>query len=114
MFDPEHPQKSLILKEGKVEEVTDLDVEQGGDVEMTGLEEETVTENTVDDIKDRRESKEGDDEPHLETEKYRLEKKEKKDKEDKEDKEEVEVEEEEEEGEKKEEEEMEEEEEETV
>ena len=28
VFDPEHPEKSLILKEGKVVEVTDLDVEQ--------------------------------------------------------------------------------------
>ena len=41
VFDPEHPEKSLVLKEGRVVEVTDLDVEQGGDVEMTGLEEET-------------------------------------------------------------------------
>ena len=36
VFDPEHPEKRLILKEGRVVEVTDLDVEQGGDVEMTG------------------------------------------------------------------------------
>ena len=30
VFDPEHPEKSLVLKEGRVVEVTDLDVEQGG------------------------------------------------------------------------------------
>ena len=59
VFDPEHPEKSLILKEGKVVEVTDL--------------EETVINNTVDNIEDRRSSKEADDEPGLETEKYRLE-----------------------------------------
>ena len=35
VFDPEHPEKSLILKEGRVVEVTDLDLEQGGNVEMT-------------------------------------------------------------------------------
>ena len=61
VFDPEHPEKSLILKEGRVVEVTDLDVEQGGDVEMTGLEEETeetVTNNTVEDIEDRRKAEE--------------------------------------------------------
>ena len=61
MFDPEHPEKSLVLKEGRVVEVTDLDVEQGGDVEMTGLEEETeetVTNNTVEDIEDRRKAEE--------------------------------------------------------
>jgi len=28
VFDPEHPEKSLVLKEGRVVEVTDLDVEQ--------------------------------------------------------------------------------------
>ena len=28
VFDPEHPEKRLILKEGRVVEVTDLDVEQ--------------------------------------------------------------------------------------
>ena len=38
VFDPEHPEKSLVLKEGRVVEVTALDVEQGGDVEMTRLE----------------------------------------------------------------------------
>ena len=37
MFDPEHPENSLVLKEGRVVVVTDLDVEQGGDVEMTRL-----------------------------------------------------------------------------
>ena len=61
VFDPEHPEKSLVLKEGRVVEVTDLDVEQGGDVEMTGLEEETeetVTNNTVGDIEDRRKAEE--------------------------------------------------------
>ena len=79
VFDPEHPEKSLVLKEGRVVEVTDLDVEQGGDVEMTGLEEETeetVANNTVD-IADRRASEEADDELDLETEEYRLEEEEK-------------------------------------
>ena len=74
MFDPEHPEKSLVLKEGRVVEVTDLDLEQGGNVEMTGLEEETketLSNNTVNNIEDRRTSK--DDKPGLETEKYRLE-----------------------------------------
>ena len=28
VFDPEHPEKSLVLKEGRVVEVTDLDVEK--------------------------------------------------------------------------------------
>ena len=28
VFDPEHPEKSLVLKEGRVVEVTDLDLEQ--------------------------------------------------------------------------------------
>ena len=61
VFDPEHPENSLVLKEGRVVVVTDLDVEQGGDVEMTGLEEETeetVANNTVDNIEDRRKAEE--------------------------------------------------------
>ena len=81
VFDPENPEKSLILKEGRVVEVTDLDVEQGGDVEMTGLEEETeetVINNTVDNIEDRRASEEADDELDLETETYRPEAEERK------------------------------------
>ena len=74
MFDPEHPEKSLVLKGGRVVEVTDLDVEQGGDIEMTGLEEGAEeTNNTVDNIEDRRSSKDADDEHDLETEKYRVE-----------------------------------------
>ena len=36
VFDPEHPEKILILNEGRVVEVTDLDAEQGGHVKMTG------------------------------------------------------------------------------
>ena len=81
VFDPEHPEKSLVLTEGRVVEVTGL-------VEDT---EETVTNNTVDNIEDRREEEEeetladtevavtnntvdaADDKPDLETEEYRLE-----------------------------------------
>ena len=53
-----------------------IDVEQGEHIEMTELEEETeetVTKNTVEDIKDGRANKEADDERYLETEDYRLE-----------------------------------------
>ena len=94
VFDPEHPEKSLVLTEGRVVEVTDLDVEQEGNTEMTGLVEdtkETATNNTVDNIEDRREEEEegtsadtevavtnntvdaADDKPELETGVYRLE-----------------------------------------
>ena len=72
MFDPEHPEKSLVLKDGRVVEVTDLDVEQGQHTEMTGLEEETeetVTNNTADNIEYRRASKEAEEKQEEEHEK---------------------------------------------
>ena len=41
MFDPDHPEKTFIMEGGRVVEVTDLDVEQGEHIEMTGLEGKT-------------------------------------------------------------------------
>ena len=41
MFDPDQPHKTFIMKEGRVLELTEHDVEQGGQLEMTRTEEET-------------------------------------------------------------------------
>ena len=41
VFDPDHPEKTFIMEGGRVVEVTDLDVEQGEHIEMTGLEGKT-------------------------------------------------------------------------
>ena len=37
VFDPDQPEKTFIMEDGRVVEVTHLDREQGGRSEMTGL-----------------------------------------------------------------------------
>ena len=78
VFDPDQSGKSFIMEGGRVVEVTET--EKGGHFEKTGLEDETgdetgetVTNITIEDVEDRRESEEADDEPDLETEKYQVE-----------------------------------------
>jgi len=67
----DQPEKTFIMEDGRVVEVTHLDEEQGDRSEMTGLVEETreATEDDVpvEDIEDRRGSEDTDDEPDLET-----------------------------------------------
>ena len=41
VFDPDHPHKTFMEKKGRVVEMADLDVEFRGQIEMTGMEEET-------------------------------------------------------------------------
>ena len=71
VFDPDQPEKTFIMENGRVVEVTHRDGEQGGRSEMTGLVEATreATEEDVlvEDIKDRRDNEETGDDPDLET-----------------------------------------------
>ena len=60
VFDPEEPEKTFIMEGGRVVELTESDVEQGGYTNMRGLEGETEA---------KRDSDEADeDQPELETE----------------------------------------------